>query len=258
MGKIFHNHMPDRVSFDEPDLRPSKYMTPELIDREPESFYHDEDLNRELVQVQQLDREGSTPAKTRLLRFGQFRRRVFRKADARTLGPGARQEHDRGRLGRPRLETRLASRLQILSCENLRGRAPLAPRAPETAPAQRNARRPRPASPTTGMNSTAMIPTIMTASDRKQPQYFIDLSVPGKRKLRAGLSNRPRSGPRSGPKWSTLSPGILTAPRDHGTHPFFLNHQDTHRLATRGKTGDRFAPSLHRAEGISPRWTAPR
>ncbi len=53
MGKIFHNHMPDRVSFDEPDLRPSKYMTPELIDREPESFYHDEDLNRELVQVRQ-------------------------------------------------------------------------------------------------------------------------------------------------------------------------------------------------------------
>ena len=24
MGKIFHNHMPDRVSFDEPDLRPKK------------------------------------------------------------------------------------------------------------------------------------------------------------------------------------------------------------------------------------------
>lgn len=51
MGKIFHNHMPDRVSFDEPDLRPKKYMTPELIDREPESFYHDEKLNRELAQV---------------------------------------------------------------------------------------------------------------------------------------------------------------------------------------------------------------
>ena len=51
MGKIFHNHMPDRVSFDEPDLRPKKYMTPELIDREPESFYHDEGLNRELAEV---------------------------------------------------------------------------------------------------------------------------------------------------------------------------------------------------------------
>jgi iduronate 2-sulfatase len=51
MGKIFHNHMPDRVSFDEPDLRPAKYMTSELIDREPESFYHDEELNRELAEV---------------------------------------------------------------------------------------------------------------------------------------------------------------------------------------------------------------
>ena len=51
MGKIFHNHMPDRVSFDEPDLRPAKYMTPELIDREPESFYHDEGLNKELAEV---------------------------------------------------------------------------------------------------------------------------------------------------------------------------------------------------------------
>ena len=51
MGKIFHNHMPDRVSFDEPDLRPAKYMTPELIDREPESFYHDDELNRELAEV---------------------------------------------------------------------------------------------------------------------------------------------------------------------------------------------------------------
>jgi len=53
MGKIFHNHMPDRVSFDEPDLRPEKYMSPELIDREPESFYHDDALNRELALVRQ-------------------------------------------------------------------------------------------------------------------------------------------------------------------------------------------------------------
>ncbi len=53
MGKIFHNHMPDRVSFDEPDLRPKKYMTPDMIDREPESFYHDESLKQELVRVRQ-------------------------------------------------------------------------------------------------------------------------------------------------------------------------------------------------------------
>ena len=35
LGKIFHNRMPDRVSFDEPDPLPKKYMTPELIDRDP-------------------------------------------------------------------------------------------------------------------------------------------------------------------------------------------------------------------------------
>ena len=51
MGKIFHNFMPDRVSFDEPDLRPAKYMTSEMIDREPESFYHDDELNAELADV---------------------------------------------------------------------------------------------------------------------------------------------------------------------------------------------------------------
>jgi arylsulfatase A-like enzyme len=51
MGKIFHNHMPDRVSFDEADLRPPEYGTPEMIDRDPESFYHDEGLKKELAQV---------------------------------------------------------------------------------------------------------------------------------------------------------------------------------------------------------------
>ena len=53
MGKIFHNHMPDRVSFDEPDLRPKKYMTPDMIDRDPESFYHDEAIREELAEVRQ-------------------------------------------------------------------------------------------------------------------------------------------------------------------------------------------------------------
>ncbi|MFC2133117.1 sulfatase [Bacteroidota bacterium] len=51
MGKIFHNHMPDPVSFDEPDLKPEEYMTPEMIDRDPESFYYDEELKKELAEV---------------------------------------------------------------------------------------------------------------------------------------------------------------------------------------------------------------
>lgn len=51
MGKIFHNHMPDLVSFDEPDLKPLEYMTPEMIDRDAESFYYDDELNKELAKV---------------------------------------------------------------------------------------------------------------------------------------------------------------------------------------------------------------
>lgn len=41
MGKIFHNYMPDSVSWDEPDLRPPKYKTKAMVDRDPETFYHD-------------------------------------------------------------------------------------------------------------------------------------------------------------------------------------------------------------------------
>lgn len=51
MGKIFHNYMPDPVSFDEPDLRPPEYCTPELIDRDAETFYYDEELKKELAEV---------------------------------------------------------------------------------------------------------------------------------------------------------------------------------------------------------------
>ncbi len=51
MGKIFHNHMPDVVSFVEADLKPEEYMTPEMIDRDAESFYYDEELNKELAEV---------------------------------------------------------------------------------------------------------------------------------------------------------------------------------------------------------------
>ncbi|MCJ7680845.1 MAG: sulfatase-like hydrolase/transferase [Candidatus Aminicenantes bacterium] len=51
MGKMFHNHMPDPVSFNEPDLRPPVYATPGMIDRDPESFYYDEELNAELAEV---------------------------------------------------------------------------------------------------------------------------------------------------------------------------------------------------------------
>lgn len=53
MGKIFHNHMPDSNSFDEPDLRPDIFNTPDMVDRDPESFYYDEELNKELARVRE-------------------------------------------------------------------------------------------------------------------------------------------------------------------------------------------------------------
>jgi iduronate 2-sulfatase len=51
IGKIFHNHMPDSVSFDEPDLRPEAFKTAELIGRDAESFYVDPALMKELDSV---------------------------------------------------------------------------------------------------------------------------------------------------------------------------------------------------------------
>ena len=52
-GKIFHNHMPDSVSWDEPDLRPPKYNTKEMLDRDAETFYHDD----ETIAKQKIARE---------------------------------------------------------------------------------------------------------------------------------------------------------------------------------------------------------
>ncbi len=53
IGKIFHNHVPDSISFDKPDLRPDKYKTPEMIDRDAESFYYDDEINEELAKVRE-------------------------------------------------------------------------------------------------------------------------------------------------------------------------------------------------------------
>ena len=44
MGKIFHNGIPDSVSFDEPDLRPTEYSPPEMVDRDIAFFYFDEEI----------------------------------------------------------------------------------------------------------------------------------------------------------------------------------------------------------------------
>ena len=39
IGKMFHNYMPDSISWDEPDLRPARYLRPEWLGRDGETFY---------------------------------------------------------------------------------------------------------------------------------------------------------------------------------------------------------------------------
>lgn len=46
IGKIFHNYMPDSVSWDEPDLRPEQYKRPEWLKRDGETFYVNEETQR--------------------------------------------------------------------------------------------------------------------------------------------------------------------------------------------------------------------
>jgi len=43
IGKIFHNYMPDSISWDEPDLRPYPYAEPEHLLRDGETFYVNEE-----------------------------------------------------------------------------------------------------------------------------------------------------------------------------------------------------------------------
>ena len=46
IGKIFHNYMPDSVSWDEPDLRPARYVKKDWLKRDGETFYISEEVNR--------------------------------------------------------------------------------------------------------------------------------------------------------------------------------------------------------------------
>ncbi len=45
LGKIFHNYMPDSISWDEPDLRPSRYKRKDWLKRDGETFYISEEIN---------------------------------------------------------------------------------------------------------------------------------------------------------------------------------------------------------------------
>ncbi|OFY51485.1 MAG: hypothetical protein A2X22_03125 [Bacteroidetes bacterium GWF2_49_14] len=53
IGKIFHNFMPDSVSFDEPDLRPDAYKTPDRILRDAESFHYDEAITQRQREIRE-------------------------------------------------------------------------------------------------------------------------------------------------------------------------------------------------------------
>lgn len=46
LGKIFHNYMADSISWDEPDLRPSRYKQKDWLKRDGETFYISEEVNR--------------------------------------------------------------------------------------------------------------------------------------------------------------------------------------------------------------------
>jgi iduronate 2-sulfatase len=53
IGKIFHNYMPDSISWDEPDLRPFPYGESENLLRDGETFY----VNRENQDIQRTRRD---------------------------------------------------------------------------------------------------------------------------------------------------------------------------------------------------------
>lgn len=49
LGKIFHNYMPDSVSWDEPDLRPARYLQEDWLKRDGETFYIDPKVHESQV-----------------------------------------------------------------------------------------------------------------------------------------------------------------------------------------------------------------
>ena len=49
VGKIFHNYMPDSISWDEPDLRPEQFKRPNWLNRDGETFYISEDVHKSQI-----------------------------------------------------------------------------------------------------------------------------------------------------------------------------------------------------------------
>jgi iduronate 2-sulfatase len=80
LGKIFHNYMPDSVSWDEPDLRPARYLQSDWLNRDGETFY----ISKEVNESQAIKRDS-------LLKL-----RPIRYADGWNTGPAweAADVHD--------------------------------------------------------------------------------------------------------------------------------------------------------------------
>ena len=77
IGKIFHNYMPDSISWDEPDLRPARYLKKDWLKRDGETFY----ISKEVNESQAVKRDS-------LLRL-----RPIRYADGWNTGPAWEAAH---------------------------------------------------------------------------------------------------------------------------------------------------------------------
>ena len=80
IGKIFHNYMPDSISWDEPDIRPAFYSTPEYLNRDPETFYHTE-VNRERQKIKRDSIMKKVPPGKKIYADGWYMGPAFEIAD---------------------------------------------------------------------------------------------------------------------------------------------------------------------------------
>jgi len=62
IGKVFHNFVYDSISWDEPDLRPEQYKTPDKINRDAESFHYDEEITRKQLELR-AERKRNNPGR---------------------------------------------------------------------------------------------------------------------------------------------------------------------------------------------------
>ncbi len=122
IGKIFHNYMPDSVSWDEPDLRPAQYLQPEWLGRDGETFY----ISEEVQKSQEIKRDS-------LLKL-----RPIRYADGWNTGPAweAADVHDTLYFdgAQTELAKRTLSRLSKMNQPFYLGLGYFRPHLPFTAP----------------------------------------------------------------------------------------------------------------------------